>query len=299
LIDKQHLLSNYPIELSQLQDESLSMKFTPFKGLKFLIRAIRLRSRLTPIDRMAPFQGTLAAKGFAEYSISKSCVDQLYKLFKEKGSSEVLKGNISLSDIHYDICDEIFSMISSDVFDYLGPGVYLDGMSWLYTDKSKSKTIGASNWHTDNVGNRLRLFVCVDGDGTQPTLIVPSDEPIPSNKKWMLDTIQETIRWCGIPNKRNIKEQFSMKHKTGSAYLWDSQLLHRGGYETGQSTRLILSMEFSNPKKHKLAKGPIGTKQHLEFDFTKKLFECQSFNSLLDPERITRSKNRYQYKQVR
>lgn len=272
------------------------MKITPLKGLKFLIRAIRLRLQLTPIDRMAPLDGELASQGFVEHSISECCVERLNNLFHTSDGAEVLQGNISLRDIDYHAIDEIFTTIHSDITDYLGPDVYLDGMSWLYTDKSKSKTIGASNWHTDNVGNRLRLFVCVDGDGTQPTLVVPSSEPIPSFKKWAMDTIQETLRWCGVPNKRVIREQFSMCHRRGTAFLWDSQLLHRGGYETGQSTRLILSMEFSNPEKHTIAKGPIGTKKHLEFSFAEKLFESHCFKSLLDPNRITKDTNSYVYK---
>ena len=28
------------------------------------------------------------------------------------------------------------------------------------------------NWHTDNVGARLKVFVCFEGDGTKPTLFI-------------------------------------------------------------------------------------------------------------------------------
>ena len=272
------------------------MKITPIRGLKFLIRAVRLRIKLTPVDRTAPFKGKLSSNGYVKYSMSEQVVQRLTHLFKISDSIEVINGDIVFDEEDYTTVDEIFSMIKSDIVNYLGPKVYLDGMSWLYTDKSKSKTIGASNWHTDNVGNRLRLFICVNGDGTQPTFVVPSSEPIPPLRKWLLDTIQETIRWCGIPNKRNIKKQFAMRHQTGSAYLWDSQLLHRGGYETGHSTRLILSMEFSNPEKHKIAKGPIGTQKHLEFSFSKKLLNSHSFKSLLDPNRISEVRNHCIYK---
>ena len=55
-------------------------------------------------------------------------------------------------------------------------------------------------------------------------------------------------------------------------------------------------MEFSNPEKHKIAKGPIGTKKHLEFSFAEKLFESHCFKSLLDPNRITKDTNSYVYK---
>ena len=93
------------------------MKITPLKGLKFLIRAIRLRLGLTPIDRMAPLAGELASQGFVEHSISEGCVEQLNNLFHISDSTEVLQGNISLRDIDYHAIDEIFRMIHSNITD--------------------------------------------------------------------------------------------------------------------------------------------------------------------------------------
>jgi len=43
--------------------------------------------------------------------------------------------------------------------------------------KSNDKT---DNWHTDSVGCRVKCFICIIGDGTVPTLILPSKKRIPS-----------------------------------------------------------------------------------------------------------------------
>lgn len=252
-----------------------------FKGIRFLVRAVRLRFQLTPIDRKSPFNGALADLGFSELKLDKLIFSELLKLHDSN-----LGKNLCFSANDYKLVDNLFLDIAPQVKLYLGERAYLDGMMWLVTDATQGSKRGSSNWHTDNVGNRVRLFLCIKGDGTQPTLIVPSKRRIPDFKEWMTNTLLETTRWMGFKLKKKFSSVIEMRHATGSAFLWDSQLFHRGGYETGQSDRIILSMEFSVPEKHKIAKGPIGTKEHLEFSFDSQLLKSNAFSSLIDRDRL-------------
>ena len=94
------------------------------------------------------------------------------------------------------------------------------------------------------------------------------------------------FRWAGFEVKLSFKDELCLAHKTGSAYFFDSQLFHRGGYETATDERIILSMEFSNPAKHEIAHGPIGTAPHLSFSFHKDLLGSSQFKALLDDDRV-------------
>jgi len=252
-----------------------------FRGVRFFARALRLRFQLTPIDRRSPFNGVLSDQGFRELNLDKSIFSDLLKLYESNPGK-----NLYFSADDYQTVDNLFLDVAPQVKSYLGERAYLDGMMWVVTDAIQGSKRGASNWHTDNVGNRVRLFLCIKGDGTQPTLIVPTKRRIPDFKEWMTNTLLETIRWMGFKFKKKFSNVVEMRHKTGSAFLWDSQLFHRAGHETGRSDRIILSIEFSVPEKHKIAKGPIGTKEHLEFSFDNQLLESNAFSSILDRDRL-------------
>lgn len=258
------------------------MAINPFKGIKFFIRAVRLRLQLTPIDKKCPFNGVLSDKGFCELNLDKSIFSELLKLYEKSPGKKLHFGKEN-----YQTVENLFLNVAPHVKSYLGEGAFIDGMMWLITDAEQGSKRGSSNWHTDNVGNRIRLFLCIKGDGTQPTLIVPSTRRIPGFYEWVSVTFLESLRWMGFRFKKRFSNVVEMRHKTGSSFLWDSQLFHRGGYETGQSDRVILSIEFSVPEKHKIAKGPIGTEEHLEFSFDNQLLQSDVFTSVIDKNRLT------------
>ena len=264
----------------------------PLKAFSFLLRAIRLRYRLTLVDRDAPFLGAMSDSGWMSLDLSENCISHLRAMYAKTS------GNISLSNEDEEYFREICSIIAPEVKAYLGSKCYIDGMTWLVTTQNLATTRGASNWHTDNVGNRIRLFICIEGDGSQPTLIIPSRHRIPPFKEWIKLTLIETIRWFGLSYKNKFYGEKKLEHKTGAAYLWDSQLFHRGGYETGSSQRILLSMEFSNPEKHQIAKGPIGTKPNLRFSFPAKFLKIEEFNQLVDVNRMIKDGQRINYTEV-
>lgn len=96
----------------------------------------------------------------------------------------------------------------------------------------------------------------------------------------------ELLRWTGISSKFRASKSVSCMHKDGTVYIFDTQLMHRGGYEAGLSRRVIFHLEFSIPEKHEFLDGPIGTSRYNEFYFDEKLLDIESFRSLLDLNRV-------------
>ena len=78
--------------------------------------------------------------------------------------------------------EEIFDAITAEVRAYLGTNAYLDGINWMISSPKYQSISG--NWHTDNVGSRIKIFACVSGDVSQTNLLIPSRERIPSFSSW-------------------------------------------------------------------------------------------------------------------
>lgn len=255
------------------------------RALNFLKRATLLRAKLLKLDRASPFQGRLSKSGYTSFEMSPITLTYLKSLLK--------KNEVTLNDTYKSVflfdefepaLTEIFGLVSEEVRSYLGPDAYLDGINWMVSSP-KQESI-SSNWHTDNVGNRLKLFICVNGDGSQPTLIVPSNDRIPNFVDWLKHTAIEFFRWFGKTKDNHIQGQVSLAHIDGSAFLFDTQLLHRGEYKKGAASRIIFHMEFSNPRKHKISRGPIGSKSFNSFNFSANLLKVTAFQKMLDPRRL-------------
>ena len=125
--------------------------------------------------------------------------------------------------------------------------------------------------------------MCIKGAKSQPTIIIPDKNRIPLLKTWVFNTLNESFRWWGFRNTIKLSNTIKCEHQDGSALMFDTQLLHRGSYETGNEERVIFLLEFSVPEKHKISRGPIGTQNgHNSFSFDEGLLNNTCFINLLD-----------------
>ena len=77
-----------------------------------------------------------------------------------------MQGELDLVSLNTnDLIEEIFQKIHDPVFDYLGENCYLDGIYFSIINKEELAKSISGNWHTDNVGARLKVFICFEGDG--------------------------------------------------------------------------------------------------------------------------------------
>tara|TARA_Y200000002_G_scaffold371029_1_gene367216 strand:+ start:1530 stop:2207 length:678 start_codon:yes stop_codon:yes gene_type:complete len=219
-----------------------------------------------------------------------------YKNNKSQSIVNIDKNNIRAFD-------EIFGIIKKPIIDYLGPRVKLDGIFYFVSKKKNKNDIYDTlslNWHTDNVGARLKVFVCFEGDGTKPTLFIKPRTITKSLKYKIKIYFLEVIRWFGLDNNSTFNSQIELRHKESSLIILDTQFLHRGALKKSVSQRSMITLEFSNPEKHQffekgLCKGPIGTVPFNEFYFSNELLDCKNIYKFLDQKRISQLGKIYKY----
>jgi hypothetical protein len=256
---------------------------------RFLIRTVRSRVNLNSIDKKSPFLGRMHKFGFDQFTLSKEAIEELNGLW-ENGQKKLKFSDsqqLVLSEKESYAIKEIFDYVTREVRLYLGDAAYLDGINWMITSPDKSSSSISKSWHTDGCGSRLKVFVCVKGDGSTPTIIMPSQSRLVSTRKWLTFVLLEAPRWLWIGNTYKLNNQKSLHHSTGTGFIFDTNLFHRGGYESAKSERIIFHLEFSVPEKHKIANGPIGTFNHYNsFEFDISLLTIDSFRGVLDPKRV-------------
>lgn len=258
----------------------------------FLYRVMFLNTVIFWFDKDSPCKGNLNLKGFDFYKISQKSINEIKNHYETSEQKNDLK-----SEKLYGAFNEIFLKFNKIILDYIGIEARVDGIKFIKTSIEDSKKNISSNWHTDNVGIRLKLFICFEGDGSQPTLIINNKNRNNLLKKILKDYIYEVKRWIGFENKIKNKEQISLNHFAGSAYIFDTNNLHRGSYEEATAERKVLVFEFSAMKKHKHLKNcPIGTiKDYNDFKFSKEFRNIEAFNFFLDPKRLNENKKDFNY----
>jgi hypothetical protein len=249
------------------------------------------------IDSKSPRKGYINDKGYFESKLNNKELLMLKKYFLVKYSKNNKKkfGGIDLSFELFEPIISVFDIIKDDVLKYMGPAAKLDGISLSFSDLSDSDKSISALWHTDNVGMRLKCFVCLEGDGSQPTVLLPSKVKN-DILRILLNAFIQIPRWIGLKNKIIHPKEVYAYHKSGSIIIFDTDILHRGGYEKAETNRIILHLEFSNPEKHKYIIGPIGTNASNSFIFDAKFLESQVFSSFLDMERLHSIGDKYMYK---
>lgn len=269
-----------------------------FRPIIFTLRYFQNLSKVNKFDKLNPYRGIISSnKGFLCKTVSAKTISILEKTYEKTKENSIFINNQNISAFK-----EIFSKIEIPISQYLGKKSKLDGINFLiYTGKTNTREVLSSNWHTDNVGARLKVFICFDGDGSKPTVILP-----PNNiRKSIMDNISiyflELIRWTGLKNTIFFKKEIKLKHTRGSLIALDTQFLHRGEINNSSSNRFLLVLEFSNSDKHKLfkdgiSKGPIGTSSFNEFRFFHDLKNHKSIYNFLDQKRIYKLKNCSEYR---
>jgi len=127
---------------------------------------------------------------------------------------------------------EYFSLVKS----YLGDDACL--ISIDLSQQKKDQKSFSGNWHTDNWGRSLNVFVSINSDGLIPTVYVKGSQ----KKKYFAD-YNEYLRLIGRNNNVEKKKSVLIKHNKNDISFFDGNGLHRGMYEK-DSFRIALNMTF-------------------------------------------------------
>jgi len=173
-------------------------------------------------------------KGYKIYDNSLSVNDlewlNEYFLKKETFSSNSLK-----------LFDLVNTHFFKDIKSYLGQNAKLYKIRFNSLENSQSLLTDISgSWHTDNIGNYLKLYICLEGYGNCPTLYVPG-----KNLKNYKPRFSENIRLLQRFDRKKKNNTIEIKHLTGQSSLFDTINLHRGKYEkVEENIRRCIVLDF-------------------------------------------------------
>ena len=149
---------------------------------------------------------------------------------------------------------EVAAKISKDfkqLISLLGPNVRLDDIYLFWYNPEKRTEWSLSNsWHDDNVGHRIKIFVCFEGNGSTPTIVIPNS----FNKPYKMRS-SEYKRFLGSRDVNTIQDEIKLSYKTGDIALFDTSCLHRGLYEEPAAVRAVLVMEYIDRNKANIIAG--------------------------------------------
>lgn len=149
------------------------------------------------------------------------------------------------------LSSNIIKELHGDIKSYIGDDCRLDNMYISWFDPSIStKSSVSENWHSDNCGNRLKLWICLKGQGGTKTLFLPG-----THKKKYTFGVDEFLRAIGKKNKSIVENQTELDLCAGDVGIFDTNGLHRGYYGEGADERVAIVVEFiSASKSNNIAK---------------------------------------------
>ena len=142
---------------------------------------------------------------------------------------------------------KVFKFVEDNFYEiiknYIGGEVVLSGYDISIIKKGTVSVSGS--WHTDDLGKKINLFLCVEGNGTMPTAFIPG-----SHKKKYNPNLLINFRHFNVKNFKKNQNEILLKYKKNDCAMFDSNGLHRGIYEKETTKdRIVLQMQFLDIQK--------------------------------------------------
>ena len=153
----------------------------------------------------------------------------------------------SINNIEASYIKICLNKVEKDIKTYLGEGARIDDIYVNYFDPNccLEEPSPSGSWHHDNVGNRLKMYICLLGDGKTPTIILKD-----SHRNFKPFRLKEVFRFFGKVNVESFSgDELALSYKTGDMALFDTNAYHRGHYEGHLSKRVVLVVEFIDREK--------------------------------------------------
>jgi hypothetical protein len=186
----------------------------------------RLRRTFIPlIDRTAPLRGPLAQAGgvLALGRVPEPEIEHYLRKLGDAGRYRLTRSEIS--ELLRNLAPY---KITTLLKQYLGPLWSADhALIWRSAQQSTS-----GEWHHDNVGNRVKLFVVLRNESEE------------NGTEFVVNT--HGTRWRSFTGRMPAPEGGAafVRQRRGDMLVFDTNVLHRGRYSAQE--RIILQLEFSN-----------------------------------------------------
>lgn len=228
--------------------------FADKKSRERLIRRFDQRTLFRPVEAFS----NLATNGWIKTDSISLFGVPLADILETKvvGLAKTDKfGNAISRDIPKDAMATILGapMLVRVVQSYLGAGARLDDIYLWSKDFEQQQTFDLSEgWHSDNVGNRIKVFICIEASPDAPsTLVVDRTH----NRQYRIG-LEEFGRFFGrIGAPTNPDGVVEIKYGRDTVSIFDTNALHRGSYAAKRARRICLILEFVDREKSDLLSG--------------------------------------------
>lgn len=141
-----------------------------------------------------------------------------------------------------EVAADVVGWLAPFIREYLGDHARLDDLVLFWFDPSRTRAFNISgSWHDDNVGHRLKTYICLQGDGSTPTVVLPD-----SHRRPYAVRLAEIGRAMGREDHAPKDGEERLAYRTGDVAIFDTHCLHRGLYEEPAGERVVLVAEFVN-----------------------------------------------------
>lgn len=180
---------------------------------------------------------------------------------------------------------------------YLGNGARLDDLYLWKKDFGQQQRFDISEgWHTDNVGNRLKVFIGIEATPQAPsTMLVEGSHNTPYRV-----ALSEFTRFLGKIGQPGPHDPvIEIHYQPDLVAIFDTNTLHRGQYQATQASRTCLILEFIDRDKGNRLSGvcPCGPGQSPQgrLDFPATLWRELSAHPLIDQTLLRQDGDRVSY----
>lgn len=237
----------------------------------YYLRKKASESVIRKIDKQAPIQTISDSnelhlngwlKGSAGELIGRDFINQCINITNNIEDNFDQYGTSMSRKVPLELLETLLTSpkLSKLIKGYLGHDARLDDIYFWKKNEERSKKFDLSEgWHTDNVGHRLKLFICIDATESSPYTQVLSGNHLTLYKA----PLGDWRRFLGVVGKEPTGNIISLKYSSGTIALFDTNMLHRGVYKGLSGYRHCLVVEFiDRNKSNKLSgKCPCGPGQ--------------------------------------
>jgi hypothetical protein len=227
-------------------------------GLVHVAKKMRVERQIRGFDKITPFDCSkelpeLAKHGWGKtdsttfFGVSISDLISEYELAQLPNLDEM--GNAISRQLSTETISAILSSkaLVDVVVAYLGKEARLDDMYlWRKDYGAQGRFDISEGWHTDNVGNRLKVFIGVNTSANAPsTLLIPDTHRTPYKVG-----VSEFTRFFGkVGEHAQENKAIEIHYQPDTIAIFDTNAVHRGSYCRTSASRTCLVLEFIHRNK--------------------------------------------------
>jgi hypothetical protein len=227
------------------------------------------------VDKFLPTAGSIAYQGGVKVfplgvgpkQALVALSEKLAPILNSTGFQSFLTENIDKGLFFYDlvlhfplVAELVQEPMVDDVQKYLGKSAKLDSVCLFVIKNSGDSGRNSSGlWHHDSVGHRLKIFIPLDLKGNHDA---PTEYIIGTNQVRHASYANPVDHRSGkrvcLPES-TLKSAKVVRVDFGEGFIFDTNGLHRGSYNTAGVTRSVVLLQFSSPWKRFLRgySGPV------------------------------------------